>query len=125
MAQWLFGAGDGGRAGRQCVWSGDGGGGSLIALDIAPRDGLGVRAVFARVPVAKHLPRAGGRVVALDQLDAGARAAAVVGGEELRVVEAPRAVVRGEGVAPVEAGRAVAAVVLAGAVAAALGKHVP
>ena len=57
------------------------------------------------------LPRARGRVAALEQLDGGAyaayrpldaraRAAAVVGREELRVVEAPRAIVRGEGVLP-------------------------
>ena len=34
------------------------GGEALVALDVAPRDGLGLRSVLARVPVAEHLPRA-------------------------------------------------------------------
>ena len=99
---------------------------AAVALDVAARQLGRVGAVGPHVEVAEHLPRAGGRVVALDQLDARtavlaaratraaaaaarataratarAAAAARVG---LRVggggVEAPCAVVSGEGVLP-------------------------
>ena len=72
----------------------------IVALDVAPCDRLGIAAILMSVPVAEHLPRAGGRVAPLQKLR-GLRAGSHTLGVERGVVEAPGAVVGRERVLPV------------------------